>query len=97
MVTGGVLAGEVGAPVRRLRGLLDAATAGDLSQRGESTRRDELGDLLRRFDAMAQALDEILAATASEASGLAAAAEELTDSTGRSGRGESRPPSTPVP
>ena len=82
LLTGWSLVVQIGGPVRRLRELLDAVTAGDLSQRGSTTRPDELGDLIRRFDAMAQALEHTLAATEREASGLVAAAEELTVSTG---------------
>ncbi|MCX6023412.1 MAG: ATP-binding protein, partial [Chloroflexi bacterium] len=48
----------------RLQHATAAFTAGDLTQRLRFTRRDEVGDLARAFDAMAEALAERTAQTA---------------------------------
>ncbi|MCV2392817.1 methyl-accepting chemotaxis protein [Actinotalea sp. M2MS4P-6] len=81
---------QVAAPTRELGRLLDAGAAGDLSQRGSSTRRDELGDLVRRYDAMADVLGHRIAETTVEAGGIGAAAEELTVCTGEIREGAMR-------
>ncbi len=69
-------------PLRQLEGLCRAASAGDLSQRGTWAARDEFGDLVRSYNAMAESLSDALAVVATDARGLAAAAEELTVSSG---------------
>jgi two-component system cell cycle sensor histidine kinase/response regulator CckA len=63
-----VLAAAVGAglavgitrPIRRLRTALEAMAGGELGQRVRTTRRDELGELGRGFDRMADRLQQTL-------------------------------------
>jgi signal transduction histidine kinase len=50
------------APLRRLRKALDEFGHGDLSARTSETRRDELGELARAFDGMADHIQTLLAA-----------------------------------
>jgi methyl-accepting chemotaxis protein len=76
------LARWAGQPIRELGSLLDAAARGDLAQRGTWSSRDEFGDLVRRYDAMADALSATLRSLASGTDGLTAAAEELNVSSG---------------
>jgi signal transduction histidine kinase len=68
------LARSVTAPVERLLGLTRSFGAGDLSARAKSTRNDEIGDLARAFDEMA---DRITALRRSEKELLANVSHEL--------------------
>ncbi|HEX6275469.1 MAG TPA: HAMP domain-containing sensor histidine kinase [Polyangiaceae bacterium] len=68
------LARSVTGPVERLLGLTQAFGAGDLSVRAKSARNDELGDLARAFDEMA---DRITALRRSEKELLANVSHEL--------------------
>lgn len=56
------LAYHLTAPLRRLRKALDQFGHGDLSARTNETRRDELGELARAFDGMADHIQTLLAA-----------------------------------
>ena len=49
-------------PVRRLQKAVERFGRGDLSARAESVRRDELGQLARTFDRMADRIETLLAA-----------------------------------
>ncbi|NTW41171.1 MAG: HAMP domain-containing protein [Cellulomonadaceae bacterium] len=71
------LARQVGRPIKELHALLGAAAQGDLATRGAWTSRDELGDLVRQYDAMADAVSATLRTIAAGADGVTAAAEEL--------------------
>jgi methyl-accepting chemotaxis protein len=90
VASGGVIAAgcawwlvrQLTAPLRELRSLFDAATEGDLSRRGSWLHQDEFGDLVRGYNAMADALSTTLTTVATGAGGLTAAAEELTVSSG---------------
>ncbi len=68
------LARSVAAPVERLATLTRAFGAGDLSARAKSLRRDEIGDLARAFDEMA---DRIVTLRRSEKELLANVSHEL--------------------
>jgi len=90
VVVGGVIAvvcawwlvRQATVPLRQLDGLCRAASRGDLSQRGSWAARDEFGDLVRSYNAMAVSLSATLTNVATDSRGLAAAAEELTVSSG---------------
>ncbi len=56
------LAIHLTAPVRRLQKTVERFGQGDLSTRFETTRRDELGDLARTFNRMADRIQTLLAA-----------------------------------
>jgi signal transduction histidine kinase len=58
LVLGLYLAWQITAPLRQLRSAAQAIAGGDLSQRVEVTSADEIGDLGRAFNRMAQALEE---------------------------------------
>lgn len=58
----GPLAFSIARPVGRLRRLTQRLGAGDLSVRARWRRRDELGDLARSFDAMAEQIQRLRAA-----------------------------------
>ncbi|MEZ4362944.1 MAG: HAMP domain-containing sensor histidine kinase [Kofleriaceae bacterium] len=58
----GPLALSIARPLGRLRALTRKLGAGDLSVRARWRRRDELGDLARSFDAMAEQLQKLRAA-----------------------------------
>lgn len=58
----GPLAFSIARPVGRLRRLTQQLGAGDLSVRARWRRRDELGDLARSFDAMAEQIQKLRAA-----------------------------------
>lgn len=58
----GPLAFSIARPVGRLRRLTQQLGAGDLSVRARWRRRDELGDLARSFDAMAEQIQRLRAA-----------------------------------
>lgn len=64
--------------LRELHELLDAGAGGDLARRGRDTRRDEFGELVRRYGVMADSLSTTVGTVAVGSSGLAAGAEELT-------------------
>jgi signal transduction histidine kinase len=49
-------------PLRRLRATVDRFGRGDLTVRSRSMRQDEIGDLARAFDLMAQRLESLLGA-----------------------------------
>lgn len=51
-----------GQPLRQLRETVRSFGDGDLTMRARSTRRDELGDLARDFDAMADRIETLLTA-----------------------------------
>ncbi|HEY0582687.1 MAG TPA: cache domain-containing protein, partial [Chloroflexota bacterium] len=59
-VVGGLLALSLSRPLRQLRSSAEAMAAGDLSQRSGMTRRDEVGELGRAFDHMAEQLQHTL-------------------------------------
>ena len=54
----GILSRRVLAPVHRLSAAAERLGRGDLTQRVESTSRDEIGELARTFNGMAQRLQE---------------------------------------
>jgi two-component system sensor histidine kinase CpxA len=56
------LAYHLTAPLRRLKNALDQFGRGDLSARAHENRGDELGDLARAFDRMADRIQTLLAA-----------------------------------
>ncbi|HEY3499965.1 MAG TPA: HAMP domain-containing sensor histidine kinase [Polyangiaceae bacterium] len=68
------LARSLAGPVERLAALARSFGAGDLARRAESERRDEIGDLARAFDEMA---DRIAAMRRSEKELLANVSHEL--------------------
>ncbi len=47
-------------PIRRLTGVLERFGRGDLAVRAEMTRRDEIGELARSFDGMAERLQTLV-------------------------------------
>lgn len=55
-----ILAVHLARPLRRLRRTVERFGRGDLSARLNSTRRDELGDLARAFDRMAERIETLL-------------------------------------
>jgi len=57
-----LLANHLTAPVRRLREAVERFGQGDLRARVNSTRADELGDLARTFDRMADRIETLVAA-----------------------------------
>lgn len=73
---------SVTTPLRELRSLLDAGSAGDLARRGSGDGGAEIGDLIRRYNVMAAALATTVSTVGTNATGLVAAAEELTVSAG---------------
>jgi two-component system sensor histidine kinase CpxA len=58
----GVLAANIASPLRRLAQAVDRFGAGDLSARVHSKRRDEIGDVSRAFDRMADRISTLLTA-----------------------------------
>lgn len=56
------LAYNLTAPLRRLQKALDRFGRGDLAARAEESRKDELGDLARAFDRMADRIQTLVAA-----------------------------------
>jgi two-component system sensor histidine kinase CpxA len=59
---GSILAMHLAAPLRRLRRVVDRFGHGDLSARVGSSRRDEIGELSRSFDEMANRIETLLEA-----------------------------------
>jgi two-component system sensor histidine kinase CpxA len=57
-----LLAINIASPVRRMARTLERFGAGDLAARVNSTRRDEIGDLSRAFDRMAERIGTLLTA-----------------------------------
>jgi two-component system sensor histidine kinase CpxA len=57
-----ILAVNLARPLRRLRRTLERFGRGDLSVRTCSTRKDEIGDLSRAFDRMAERIETLLTA-----------------------------------
>jgi signal transduction histidine kinase len=55
-----VLAVQLARPLRSLRRTVERFGQGDLSARTRSTRRDEIGDLSRSFDRMAERIETLL-------------------------------------
>lgn len=53
---------HIAAPLRRLRATVDRFGHGDLSARARSGRRDEIGDLARAFDGMADGIESLRSA-----------------------------------
>ena len=58
----GMLAWNIASPLRRLSEAVDRFAAGDLSVRVDSSRRDEIGNLSRAFDRMAERIGNLLTA-----------------------------------
>lgn len=58
----GALAANLGSPLRRLAQTVDRFGAGELSVRTGSTRKDEIGDVSRAFDRMADRISTLLTA-----------------------------------
>lgn len=59
---GAILAAHLAAPLRRLRLVVERFGHGDLSARAQTTRKDEIGELSRAFDEMADRIETLLAA-----------------------------------
>ena len=57
-----VLAAYIASPLRSLAGAVDRFGQGDLSARVHFTRRDEIGNLARSFNAMAERIETLLTA-----------------------------------
>ncbi len=57
IVLASILVRQIIAPLRRLQSAADAIASGDLSQRVEVASRDEVGDVSRAFNQMAEALE----------------------------------------
>jgi signal transduction histidine kinase len=57
-----LLAVNIGSPLRSLAGTVDRFGRGELNLRANSRRRDEIGDLARSFDQMAQRIQTLLTA-----------------------------------
>jgi methyl-accepting chemotaxis protein len=76
----GWISRQMTVPVRELQALLTAGAAGDLTGRATRTSRDEFGALARDYNHMVDSLSAVLATIAVDATGLAAATEELTAS-----------------
>ncbi len=74
-------------PLRELHVLFSAAADGDLSRRGAWKAHDEFGELVGRYNAMADALTRTLRVVAVDAGRVSAAAEELTLVSGEIGVG----------
>ncbi len=68
---------QASVPLRELHLLFEAAATGDLTQRGRWATPDEFGELVRRYNAMADSLSGVLSAVTVEADGLTRAAEAL--------------------
>lgn len=59
---GSILAAHLVAPLRRLRRVVERFGRGDLKARAGSTRKDEIGELSRAFDEMAERIEILLSA-----------------------------------
>jgi two-component system sensor histidine kinase CpxA len=59
---GSILALHLISPLRHLRGVVDRFGRGDLAARARSTRKDEIGELSRAFDEMADRIKTLLSA-----------------------------------
>jgi two-component system sensor histidine kinase CpxA len=59
---GSILAVHLAAPLRRLRRVVDQFGRGDLTARARMVRKDEIGDLSRAFDVMAERIGILLSA-----------------------------------
>jgi two-component system sensor histidine kinase CpxA len=57
-----ILAVHLGRPLRRLRAIVERFGHGDLTARAQSTRLDEIGQVSRAFDQMADRIETLLAA-----------------------------------
>jgi two-component system sensor histidine kinase CpxA len=57
-----ILAVHLASPLRNLRRAMDRFGRGDLSARAHSSRKDEIGDLARAFDRMAERIETLLTA-----------------------------------
>jgi signal transduction histidine kinase len=58
LLLGAVLVQQIIAPLRRLQSAAHAIAGGDLSQRVATTSRDEVGEVSRAFNQMAEALED---------------------------------------
>ncbi len=65
-------------PLCELAGLLGQAARGDLTGRASGTSRGELRTVAEGYNAMIEALSDVLARASGDATGLSAATEELT-------------------
>ncbi len=59
---GSILALHLAAPLRRLRRVVEQFGRGNLAARAGSTRKDEIGELSRAFDEMADRIETLLSA-----------------------------------
>ena len=59
---GSVLALHLAAPLRKLRRVVEHFGCGNLAVRAGSTRKDEIGELSRAFDEMADRIETLLSA-----------------------------------
>lgn len=73
------LSGTITRPILRLRDTAMALASGDLSVRVQSRRQDELGELSRSIDHMANRLDEMLATSNAERRRLSAILTNLSE------------------
>jgi methyl-accepting chemotaxis protein len=74
------LARSIANPVRQVVGLAEKIARGDLRERLETTRRDEIGLLLGAMKKMTEKLSEIISEVREGASTLASASEQVSSS-----------------
>jgi two-component system phosphate regulon sensor histidine kinase PhoR len=74
-----LVAGRTARPVERLTVAADAIASGDFSRRLTPTTRDEVGQLTRSFNKMANELDDKVSRLTEERSRLAAILENMAD------------------
>ncbi|PPK66751.1 methyl-accepting chemotaxis protein [Actinokineospora auranticolor] len=70
-------------PLRDLRSGLTAITGGDLTQRVDASRGDELGQVAASFNELAERTQELISRVADRAQEVATASNELSDVSGR--------------
>ncbi|WP_426502867.1 HAMP domain-containing protein [Dactylosporangium sp. McL0621] len=80
VLVGIVVSGALVRPVRRVRHVLDALAAGDLTAEVEVTSRDEVGQMAAALATAGVSLRTTVAAIAGSATALADAAGTLSDS-----------------
>ena len=73
------VAGRIARPVERLTAVADAIAGGDFSTRLTPTTQDEVGQLTRAFNKMANELDDKVSRLTEERSRLAAILENMAD------------------
>ena len=73
------VAGRIARPVERLTAVADAIAGGDFSTRLTPTTQDEVGQLTRSFNKMANELDDKVSRLTEERSRLAAILENMAD------------------